>query len=112
MLTFLPAFERGEFKNAHDQYLESGFNPANVDALVDEFYDSGFVFPFNWIDWDRRRVLEAIDSADIQTLRKLLTAFIRQDRFSGGTMAAACASGSVQRVLQRLSKLAEIGELV
>jgi len=106
ILSFLPAFERGEFKDAIDLYMKSGQNPPQVDELICAVYRSGLVFPFNWGGWNWRGALQTIDNADVLTLRKLMTAFVRGDRFSGGAMPGLCADGSVQRVLDRLRVIA------
>src|SRR4051794_40911062 len=86
MLSFLPAFERGDFQGASDFYMKLGQNPPQVDELIFAVYRSGFVFPFDWSGWKWRSVLQEIDTADVLTLRKLMTAFVRSDRFSGGAM--------------------------
>ena len=109
MLSFLPAFERGDFQAASDSYMKSGQNPTEVDELISAVYQSGFVFPFDWSGWNWRRVLQEIDTADLITLRKLMTAFVRGDRFSGGAMPGLCSDGSVQRILQRLRAVAATG---
>jgi hypothetical protein len=109
ILSFLPAFERGDFRDAHDFYMQSGQNPPRVDELISAVYRSGFVFPFDWIAWDKRGALRAIDTADVLTLRKLMTAFVRGDRFHGGAMPRLCADGTVQKVLHRLSVIAAHG---
>src|SRR4051812_10876582 len=101
MLSFLPAFERGDFLGASDFYMQSGRNPPQVDQLISAVYHSGFVFPFDWVGWNWRGALKGIDTADVLTLRKLMTSFVRGDRFSGGAMPGLCADGSVQRVLGR-----------
>lgn len=109
MLSFLPAFERGDFQDASDFYMRSGQNPPQVNELISAVYDSGFVFPFDWGGWNWRGALEEIDTAKVLTLRKLMTAFVRGDRFSGGAMPGLCSDGSVQRVLRRLSVIAAVG---
>jgi hypothetical protein len=109
MLSFLPALERGDFRDASDFYMKSGQNPPLVDELISAVYRSGFVFPFDWGGWNWRRELEDINNADVLTLRKLMTAFVRGDRFCGGAMPGLCSDGSVQRVLQRLQVISAAG---
>ena len=107
MLAFLPFFERGMFKTANEHYLQTGQNTPHVDRLVAEIYDSGFALPFDWTNWNAESALARLEHADLQALRKLLTAFARGDRMSGGTLAALCADGTIERVLRRLKTLAE-----
>lgn len=106
MLSFLPAFERGDFRGALDSYMKSGQNPPQVDELISAVYRSGFVLQFDWMQWSSRIALQTVDSADILTLRKLMTCFVRGDRFCGGAMPKRCADGSIQRVLERLHIIA------
>ena len=108
MLAFLPRFEHGDFLDVEAQYL-SGQYPPPVDQLTSEIYDSGFIFPFDWVDWHWRDKLAAVEDADILTLRKLMTSFVRGDRFCGGALAGLCSNGSVERVLRRLKVLAATG---
>lgn len=112
MLAFLPGFERGDFKDAEQQYKESGQNPEIVDRLLAETYKSGFVVVFDWVKWPSRAEVDTateIARADLLTLRKLLTAYVRADRFSGGTLSGLCSGGKVEMVLRRLKVLHEEG---
>ena len=109
LLSFLSAFERGDFKDASDSYMKSGQNPPQVDELISAVYQSGFVFPFDWTSWNWREALKSVDTADLLTLRKLMTAFVRSDRFCGGAMPGLCSDGSVQHILQQLRAFVATG---
>ena len=108
MLSFLPAFQRGDFRKAIDFYMRSGRNAPMVDELISAVYESGFVLA-SARDWDWREALQDIDNADLTTLRELVTAFVRADRFRGGAMSGWCADGSIRRVLDRLDLIARNG---
>jgi hypothetical protein len=109
MLAFLPRFESGEFRDVHSHYLQAGKDSRLVDELISEVYQSGFVLPFNWTDWDWRQALASLDHSDLNVVRKLLTSFVRGDRFSGGALAGLCANGTVAAVLRRLKALVQGG---
>jgi hypothetical protein len=66
--------------------------------------------PFDWPVWKVEAQLyrenpALIADADLAMLQKLLTTFIRQDRFSGGYFAALCASGIFVPIPRRLHVL-------
>ena len=106
MLDFLPAFERGEFRDTLGVYLRTGRYPQRVSDLIAAVGVTGFMLPFDWTRWDWQAQMREIDTADLVTLRKLMTAFVRGDRFSGGAMAGLCEDGTVERVLRRLRAIA------
>lgn len=111
MLSFLPAFERGEYAGADAAYMQTGRDLPSVGALRSEVYQSGFAFPFDWSGWKEGRAMRLTDvaTADLLTLRKLLTAFVRNDRFCGGALSAKCSDGWVEQILRRLRVLADGG---
>ncbi|HEV8293657.1 MAG TPA: DUF6508 domain-containing protein [Tepidisphaeraceae bacterium] len=114
MLAFLPAFERGDYRQVHDSYLQSGVYAQQVEDLIATVYSSGFVYPFDWPHWEEVRSMKPEDAAraDMLTLRKLMTAFVRNDRFCGGAMADKCAHGWIEAILRRLQVLAgELGQI-
>lgn len=106
MLAFLPALERGDFRDAAAQYLRTGQNPPRVEELCDAVQSSGFAVPLPLVGWDGRRELRAVETADLVTVRMLMSDFASADRLCGGLMAGLCADGSIERVLRRLSVLA------
>ena len=57
------------------------------------------------------QILDAeLDGADMETLRKLVTAMARADRFNDGTMSRLCADGTIERILNRLDELAKLSD--
>lgn len=115
MLEFLPHFEAGEFANAEEHYLATGNDLPIVLELKSAVGQSGFILQFNWVEW-RKKVWRAVEcdegiaTSDLMTLRKLMTTWVRGDRFCGGTMAHRCSFGRVERVLRRLEELSQKGE--
>ncbi|HOT27193.1 MAG TPA: DUF6508 domain-containing protein [Candidatus Ozemobacteraceae bacterium] len=73
-------------------------------------HDSGFIFVFNWIKWEAGRNVfqkmpELIDVAGYETIRRMFTAHVRQDRFCEGHLARMLTEGVLARLVQRLAKL-------
>jgi hypothetical protein len=64
-----------------------------------------------WLQTDEGRRLRdepsAIDTATIPQLERLLTAIVRSDRFSEGSLAGAFASGLLGRIARRAAALAD-----
>ncbi|MGG4196847.1 DUF6508 domain-containing protein [Paenibacillus jamilae] len=76
--------------------------------------DIGFLIVFDWKAWlaehetyqdIRNNIDEQIRNADIDTLRKLMTCYIRGDRFNEGMFAAVIQNGNVSIILRRLREL-------
>jgi hypothetical protein len=109
VLEFLPAFERGEFREALDVYKRTGRNPANVDAFHSELFDSGFLVLFGGAEWHGRSAVPAAETADLLTLRKLLAYFLQGEKFCGGYLSSRCADGSIESILRRLQHLHDGG---
>ena len=67
--------------------------------------DTGFLMVFNWHEWlDRNEgfkdlnkdIQEEIKYADLETLRKLMTSYVRGDRFNEGLLERIVADGKLQ----------------
>ncbi|HEY0114598.1 MAG TPA: DUF6508 domain-containing protein [Allosphingosinicella sp.] len=72
--------------------------------------ETEFTAPFDWLAefQDRPELLQdpaIVDTADLETLRKIMTAHIRIDRQSGYHLDQLIASGYWQRCLNRLAQL-------
>lgn len=79
-------------------------------ALLAAMDATGFTAPFDWQSEfaDRRADLESasmVDGADLEMLRKLMTAHVRIDRYDPGHLDALIRSGYWSRCLQRLQQL-------
>lgn len=72
----------------------------------------GWIEPFDWMAWLEtpvgRRLADdpaAVAGASVEDLRRLLTAIIRSDRFSEGSLAGAFESGTILAVARRAAVL-------
>lgn len=76
--------------------------------------DVGFLMVFNWSDWLMENEIyknldhevdSSIMNADLTTLRKLMTSYIRGDRFNEGLFIHVCMKGHAAKILLRLREL-------
>lgn len=76
--------------------------------------DIGFLMVFNWSDWLMENEIyrnldheldSSIMNADLETLRKLMTSYIRGDRFNEGLFISVCMKGHAAQILLRLREL-------
>ena len=70
-------------------------------------YQLGIVIDFDWSNWDEgREVLSgdhsAIDSSDLITLCKFITAFIRNNRFCDGVLIGAFENRLIIKILKSI----------
>jgi hypothetical protein len=117
VLRFLPKLEKRGFKAGRvvvpprqpGQLRQLPYFVYNkvVDEFVQALYANGFVFPFNWQDWRTRHHVDRrlVRHARFQTVRKLLCAHVRADRFCEGHLAAVIEDGFIPAVLRRLEEL-------
>lgn len=83
------------------------------DRFFQTLYDAGWILPdFDWPQWiqgpEGQRLWadrEAIGSADEEQLAKLLTALVRSDRFSEGTLAKAYNDKVLLSIVERAENL-------
>lgn len=87
----------------------------DVNTFQKLLYDSDFMVAFDWGSWDEGRELtkhrDQIVQADLLTLRMLMTAIVRNDRFCEGAFLSAINDGLVADILQRLQVLLKNGEI-
>jgi hypothetical protein len=81
-------------------------------GFLDALHKHGWLSPFDWTAWqdEAERYLKdpaALASADLDTLRKLLTLHVRKDRFCDGHLLEMFESGNITAILRRLKVLAE-----
>lgn len=107
VLAFLPEFEQpdlsaGTWRGGAGQFPYWDPNP-HVQAFVQTLYDTEFVFSFDWGAWsdEAHRYTAggaaALADADLLTLRRLLTSYVRADRFSEGTWRRCSPTGRSSR---------------
>ncbi len=114
VLTFLSYFENT--KNTFFTTSDSWIDPYDYSPTVQDFigilYDEGFIRPFDWGAWqgEPMKYFEdpaSLDSADLDTISKLLTLHVRKDRFCGGHLADMIESGHILAILRRLKAIRE-----
>jgi hypothetical protein len=81
--------------------------------LLAVMHETNFTEPFDWSDWiatfgaEKLNDPALLDTADLDTLRRLVTAHVRMDRFSGGHLDTILASGYMDRAMARARQLLE-----
>ncbi len=93
-----------ELRRAIDSFAETEADSPEgttaLDAIVSQLYDAGLIVPFDWPTWAAEHPsLRDVAVADPVEAVKYLTAVVRADRFSDGTLAAAVESGGMLRAL-------------
>ena len=71
---------------------------------------TGGIVVFGWMDWDgvaRYRTPDAVRDAPIADIPRLITAIIRSERFSEGSIEGAVTSGLVAAIVERLRRWRE-----
>lgn len=114
VLKFLPIFEQEGFSHGEWITQEGRLPYFNYAGEVLDFTKAlsgnGFIQPFDWMRWwEGEQLVDnpvLLQKASLQTLRKLLTAHVRADRFSEGHLAAMFESGHMVRILKRMADLA------
>ena len=91
-------------------YIQVSFgNLPEVDAFIVLCYDLNLVIPFNWNEFVRDvpflSDLSLIDTFDKEHCFKAITAIIRADRFSPGTVHGCWSNGTLSRVVERIQEL-------
>jgi ADP-ribosyl-[dinitrogen reductase] hydrolase len=113
VLEFLPLFEQPDFspgewitQEGHLPYFS--YTPEVLD-FIRALSGNGFIQPFDWMNWREGEQLvdhpTLLSKANLQTLRKLLTAHVRADRFSEGHLAATFESGHMTSILKRMAEI-------
>lgn len=83
-----------------------------VNEWVDSLYEHHVVVDYGEPGWDERMQAFAVDpgrlrSADLLTVRKVLTTVVRRERFCDGAIESSFETGLVQAAMVRLRVLAE-----
>jgi hypothetical protein len=109
LLSFLPRFERGEFATASEHYRSTGRYIGVVEELIRAISSSDLLLEFDWTTWkDASRYSRdpsLVRTADFETVRRVLTTIVRQDRFVGGLVPRMCSSGIMKALLERLEEI-------
>lgn len=113
LLQYLQYFQDPEsvFYHEVNGYLRESKEIGSFRKALD---DVGFLMVFNWSDWLMENeiygnldneVASSIMNADLETLRKLMTSYIRGDRFNEGLFIHVCMKGHAAQILLRLREL-------
>ncbi len=98
---------RGAFGSVYQEH-------AGIRPFVDLAYEDNWVVGFDWPEWDEGRELaadpERIASVDMLTIRKLITALVRNERFCEGALQGAYERGVIQAILSRIATSQEAGQ--
>ena len=85
--------------------------PIIADKVVLDFerimYELGLVISFYWSKWDKgKNIVKKGEYSNLETitLLKILTAFIRNNRFCDGALAAMFEDGTIETILKELKK--------
>lgn len=123
LLAFLPAFEAPGFAAASlestspNDFSHYDYAPVVTD-FVQALYDHGWVWAgFDWPSWTEHarayvKAPENLATADVRTIRKLLTTHAREERFCEGHLASMFERGHIVAVLRRLGELRQSSEVV
>lgn len=115
-----PGFRFGAWvpsRERDDGVIELGWYEPGPQALVFLADARAIITPFDWPAWasgpEGQSLLghpEAVASASPDDLRKLLTVYVRSERFGDGTLEAAFDSGMLSAIVRRAGVLAAEGE--
>jgi hypothetical protein len=112
ILNFLPVFEQPDFKSGEWISTEGSLPYYNYSTEVLDFLKvlgkHKFIIRFAWPDWEEGRRLvgnpELLQRSNLLTLQKLMTMFVRADRFSEGFLAQMFETGNIVMILKRLAE--------
>lgn len=77
--------------------------------FLDVAYDIPIIIDFDWSRWDEGRKIAQdesfdYDTIDIPTKCKLITAFVRNDRFCQGALSGAFQRGTILKILKSIER--------
>ncbi|WP_334076646.1 DUF6508 domain-containing protein [Paenibacillus sanfengchensis] len=113
LISFLDYFQNTDntfYEVVNGYYRES----PEVRRFREELDRTGFLIVFNWHEWLAEHkvftdlakpIEEPVRSADLDTLRKLMTSYIRGDRYNEGLFIQAILNGHITCILLRLKAL-------
>ncbi|WP_410769468.1 DUF6508 domain-containing protein [Fontibacillus sp. BL9] len=113
LINYLEFFQNADstfFTEVNGYRVES----PEVSKFRKELNDTQFLLVFDWVQWINdhsefkdinNHIKDIIMNADLETLRKLMTSYIRGDRFNEGLFIAAILKGHVTNIILRLQEL-------
>lgn len=116
ILAFLPIFEQEDYK--FGQWVEKrGQLPyfsesQDVIEFHQALYRENFIVEFDWMRWGEeleryKSKPDMLEEANLRTVRQILTAHSRADRFIEGHFVGELESGHIIAVLRRLQTIRE-----
>ncbi|MBP1468008.1 hypothetical protein EYB53_019985 [Candidatus Chloroploca sp. M-50] len=112
ILAYLPIFERPGYLFGERQITRGVFPywaaSPEATAFVEALYRERFITLFDWGSWatEAQRCTEggseALSTANLTTFRKLITSYVRTDRFSESTLTSLFQPGQFTVMLRRL----------
>ena len=114
IVRFLPVFEVDAFEAGRWVASGGGFPSCSysddVLAFLKALRDAGWVAPFDWQAWQEEaaQYVESprmLESADLETVRRLLTLIVRKERFCEGFLLGMFEGGTLAALLRRLSHI-------
>jgi hypothetical protein len=114
-----PGFSFGTWEPARtreDGVLVMGWHDPSPEALafLDDVRAGGWITPFDWPAWassaEGTALLghpDAVARASADDLRRLLTTYVRAERFGDGTLESAFDSGMLTAIIRRARVLAD-----
>lgn len=109
ILEYIPYFEspKNEFYhiNPDNSLMDPYFYSEKTSEFIHALYENNFIQAFDWSEFNTLESVEKIENTDIDTLVKILTAYIRADRFSSGSVANFIKEGHLLRILYRLREI-------
>ena len=114
ILRYLPLFEKqgyqfGQWVEPEGQFPYFSFSP-EVNEFIDALRKQDMIIRFDWTSWRKEAKRyqtdpEALETADLLTLRKLLTVHVRAERLAEGHLASVFESGHITAILRRLKQI-------
>jgi hypothetical protein len=87
---------------------------SDAEAFLADARAGGWVTPFDWPGWaaspDGQRLIghpDAVAGATVEDLARLLTTYVRGDRFNEGLLASAHENGMLVAIARRAGRLAD-----
>lgn len=113
ILRFLPIFEDpgyafGEWTEQEAGRPSFSFNPQTRE-FIRALEEQNILVRFDWMAWrnvaKRYEDPKVLRTADLATVRRLLTLHVRADRFVQGHLATVLESGQIKTFLRRLKEI-------
>lgn len=118
LLDLIPVIENAETfrtktepeRNEKDLIILGGYRQHLViDQFLEKVYRIPIVIDFDWGNWDEGRTIANnpdfdYDTIDIPTKCKLITAFVRNDRFCEGALASKFENRTILHILKSINR--------